>query len=173
MDYTLTTRSWKNTTQNAEPYSNINIDTNNYPVDESLPAFNGPIESGVGVDLPWQAVWRNPADYTGDGGVIIPYRFQSGGYTAQQMADIDAWLAELSGYLGGCVAFIDDTSDKKYATDYIYVRSQDDNGVFYKGICNSFIGNITKFYKMENQELKLSVAQRKSNLNLINSTFKN
>lgn len=135
------------------------IDTDNYPVDESLPAYEGPIEFGVGVDLPWQAVWRNPSDYNGDG-VIIPYRFQPSAYTNRQMADIEGWLAELSEYLGGCVKFVNDTGAKKYTKDYIYVRSMDDSGVYYKGVCNSYIGNITKYYKMENQELKLSVAQR-------------
>ena len=130
------------------------IDISNYPVDESLPDI--PIEAGVGKDFPWQAVWRNPEGYSGDG-VIVPYRFQSGAYTSQQLLDIEAWLDELTDYLGGCVKFINDTSDKKYAKDYIYVRSKDDNGQQYKGVCNSYIGNITKYYKQENQELKLSI----------------
>jgi len=133
------------------------FDTTNYPVDDSLPDM--PIEMGTGTDLPWQAVWRNPEGYDGDGEVIIPYRFQAGGYTRQQEDDIQMWLAELSEYLGNCVRFINDTNEEKYEKDYIYVVSKDEDGEYYKGDCWSYIGNQTKYYKMDYQELALSVLQ--------------
>ena len=102
------------------------FDTTHYPVDDSLPDV--PVEMGAGSDLPWQAVWRNPDGYDGDGEVIIPFRFQADAYTRQQEHDIQMWLAELSDYLGGCIKFINDTDEKKYSKDYIYVVSMDDDG---------------------------------------------
>ena len=101
-----------------------------------------PIEMGAGTDLPWQAVWRNPEGYDGEG-VIIPFRFQDGGYTKQQENDIQMWLAELSEYLGDCVKFVNDTDEKKYSKDYIYVTSKNKDGNYYKGDCWSYIGNQT------------------------------
>ena len=60
---------------------------------------------------------------------MIPYRFQQqGAFNATQEKDIEAWLDELSGYLDGCVSFVNDTSNKKYSKDYIYIRNIDDNG---------------------------------------------
>ena len=133
------------------------IDTTNYPVDLSLSEVS--IEKGVGTDVPWRAVWQNPEGYSGSG-LIIPYRFQKqGAFSTTQEKDIEAWLDELSGYLDGCVSFVNDTNDKKYSKDYIYIRNIDDNGNRLKGVCNSYIGNITKFYKMNSQDLNLSVAQ--------------
>ena len=140
------------------------FDTTHYPVDDSLPDM--PIEMGAGTDLPWQAVWRNPEGYDGEG-VIIPFRFQEGGYTKQQENDIQMWLAELSEYLGDCVKFVNDTDEKKYSKDYIYVTSKDKDGNYYKGDCWSYIGNQTKYYQMEYQELTLSVLQRKIKLDFL------
>ena len=135
-------------------------------------------EKGVSADVPWRAVWQNPDGYSGSD-LIIPYRFQQqGAYTSTQEKDIEDWLNELSTYMNGCVSFVNDTKDKKYSKDYIYIRNIDDNGnrlkdpfqgfsfLYWtfletrkKGVCNSNIGNITKYYKRDKQDLNLSVSQ--------------
>ena len=121
-------------------------------------SFFNPTLSGAGQDLPYQAVWRNPKGYNGDG-LIIPFRFQKGAFTDQQEADITNWINELSGYLNSCIRFVDDTRDKKYSKDYIFVRAYDENGNWLKGDCSSNVGNITKYYKREYQMLTLSIPQ--------------
>ena len=61
-------------------------------------------------------------------GLIIPYRFQEGAYSDTDRANIEQWGNELSEYLGGCVKFINDTNEKKYSRDYLFVRAIDDDG---------------------------------------------
>jgi len=74
---------------------------------------------------------------------------------SQQEKDIVTWLDELSGYLNGCIEFFNDV-DEIYSKDYIYVRSINDDGTATLGECWSYVGQITKFYNMESQDLNLS-----------------
>ena len=121
------------TSQQASIAQEAGLDTSNWTVDSDSTFSKVERASSTFVKS-----WSNPEGFSADH-LRIPFRFKTENFNEKSMQKMAGWLDDMSGYVGGCIEFYDDTNTQLYPKDYILIRNTDNSGT-YDSRCWSRLG---------------------------------